>query len=564
MNKTTEFDAIVVGSGVSGGWAAKELCERGFKTLVLERGKMVRHRVDYDTEHKGHWQMPYRGRIPPAELKRDYIIGQHSFITDFNKAFYNNDRLNPYDYEGGKPFRWVRGSSVGGKSLIWGRWVFRWSDLDFDANRRDEHGLDWPIRYKDLAPWYSHVERFIGVSGSKEGLPHLPDGEFQPPHAFNIAEEFLKNRFEIAFPERRLIPARSTNMTQDKLEQGRTRCQYRGKCNRGCSFGAYFSSQSSTLPAAQSTGNLTLLPDIVVESLEYDIERRKVTGVRTINTRDNSRKLYRSKVVFLCASAIASVQIMLNSRTQATPNGVGNSSGLLGTMIMDHPKRSGGSGIVPGFTEYIEYGRRPVGVHIPRFRNVAGNDDDADFVRGYHYECRARRLDPQPTATFGAEFKRQMRVPGPWVFKMNGYGECLPYRDNYISLHPKKVDRFGIPLVTFNVSYRENEARMLLDMEKQAREMMAAAGLANIKTWSNVDDQYPGHAIHEMGGAPMGKDPKNSVLNRWSQAHDADNLFVTDGAQFVSSSCVNPSLSYMALTARAANYAADRMKAGVL
>jgi choline dehydrogenase-like flavoprotein len=562
-DESYEFDAIVVGSGVSGGWAAKELCERGLKTLVLDRGRMVRHREDYVHEHKAEWDMPYRGKVHRDELERDYFIARHSFLTDFNKPFYNNDRLNPYDYDGGKPFRWVRGSAVGGRSLIWGRWVFRWSDLDFAANARDGHGMDWPIRYRDVAPWYAHVERFIGVSGSSEGLAHLPDGVFQPPHPLNVAEAWLKQQIEGAFEDRYLIPARSTNMTEDKPEQGRTRCQYRAKCNRGCSFGAYFSSQSSTLPAAEKTGRLTLRADSVVASLTFDAGRRRVTGVQVVDATDGSQRTYRARVVFLCASAIASLQVMLNSRSIEAPRGVGNSSGLLGTMIMDHPKGAGGRGVIPGFTDYMEYGRRPVGVHIPRFRNVA-RQDDVTFLRGYHYECRGLRSDPQPTALFGQAFKEQMRVPGPWIFKLNGFGECLPYRDNRIRLHPKKTDRYGIPLVTFEVSYRDNERAMLLDMEREARIVLEAAGCANIETWSKVDEQWPGYAIHEMGGAPMGRDPARSVLNEWSQCHDAPNLFVTDGAQFNSASCVNPSLTYMALTARAANYAADQLAAGQL
>ena len=564
MTDTYDFDAIVIGSGISGGWAAKELCEKGMKVLMLDRGRMVEHSVDYVAEGKGPWELPYRGTLPPAEVAQNHFVSKYGGASQEDSAhYYNNDRLNPYDYEGSKPFRWIRPSAVGGKSLIWGRVSLRYSPLDFEANARDGHGNDWPIRYDDLAPWYSYVETYAGIAGSKEGLPHLPDGEFQPPHPMNAAETWVKARLEQAMPDRKLIHTRSANMTEDKPEQGRSRCQSRLQCWRGCSFGAYFSTQSSTLPAARATNNLTLIPDAVVTSLEYDPGTQRVSGVRVVDANTRATHTYRSRIVFLCASAMASNQILLNSKLPGSDRSFADSSGTLGRYVMDHPMLTTFWGKVPAgqIDDLITYGRTPAGVYIPRFRNLDGQDSDADFVRGYGMQGAAQR-DLATAVGFGASMKHALRKYGPWSIGFNVFAECLPYKDNTISLHPSKVDRFGVPLAVFNVTYRDNEARMMKDAAAQGKRMMAAAGLVDVGSFEA--EHVPGEAIHEMGGACMGKDPATSVVNKWSQAHDALNLFITDGAQLASTSCVNPSLTFMAMTARAADYAVKQVKAGAL
>jgi choline dehydrogenase-like flavoprotein len=559
-----DFDAIVIGSGVSGGWAAKELCEKGMKVLMLDRGRMVEHRKDYITEGKGPWRLPYRGTLPPAEVARDHFLTKWGGADRTDRTHYfNNDRLNPFDYEGSKPFRWVRPAQVGGKSLIWSRVTLRWSQLDFDANKRDGHGSPWPIGYDDIAPWYSYVEKYAGISGSKEGLPHLPDSEFQPPHPMNAGEIWVKERLEKVMPDRKLIHGRCANMTEDKPEQGRSRCQSRSQCERGCSFGAYFSTQSVTLPAARKTGNLTLLSDQVVASLEYDPATKRVTGVRTVDANTLETRVHRSRIVFLCASAMASTQILLNSKRPDTGRSFADSSGMLGHYIMDHVMRTHFWGTVPDgqIDPLITFGRRPTGVYIPRFRNLNGQDPDADFVRGYGMQGSASRIPAAPLG-FGAAMKEGMRQYGPWTIQFNAFAECLPYRDNTLSLHATKTDRFGIPLLVFDVTFRDNEARMMKDAARQGEIMMRAAGLNNVG--SREDEHVPGDAIHEMGGACMGADPNASVVNRWSQAHDAANLFVTDGSQMASTNCVNPSLTFMALTARAADYAVKQAQENVI
>jgi choline dehydrogenase-like flavoprotein len=516
---------------------------------------LVEHKKDYITEFKGPWQLPYRGTLPPAEVARDYFLAKWGGAANTDRNhFYNNDRLNPFDYEGSTPFRWVRPNQVGGKSLIWGRVSLRWSQIDFDANRKDGYGVPWPISYDELAPWYSYVEKFAGIAGGREGLAQLPDGEFQPPHAMNVAEIWVKERLEKAMPDRKLIHTRCANMTEDKPEQGRFRCQRRNQCARGCSFGAYFSTQSSTLPAARKTGNLTLLSDKVVTSLDYDPKTRRVTGVRTVDANTGEAKIFTSRIVFLCASAMASVQILLNSRLPGSDRSFANSSGTLGCYIMDHAMRTFFWGTVPEgqLDQYVEYGRRPAGVYIPKFRNLNGQDADADFVRGYGMQGGASRAVAAPDG-FGASMKEGLRKYGPWTIQFNVFAECLPYKNNTLSLHPTKSDRFGMPLIVFDVAFRHNEERMMVDAARQGEIMMRAAGLVDVG--SRQDEHVPGDAIHEMGGACMGDDPKASVVNRWSQAHDADNLFVTDGSQMSSTNCVNPSLTFMALTARAADHA---------
>ncbi len=561
---TYEFDAIVIGSGISGGWAAKELCEKGMKVLMLERGRMVEHRKDYITEGKGPWQLPFRGSLPPAEVERDHAMSKWGGADNTATThFFNNDRLNPIDYENSKPFRWVRPAQVGGKSLMWSRVSLRWSEIDFGANKRDGNGIPWPISYDEVAPWYSYVEKYAGIAGSKEGLRQLPDGEYQKPHPMNAAEIWLKDRLERAMPDRKVIHTRTANMTEDKPEQGRARCQDRNACARGCSFGAYFSTQSVTLPAARKTNNLTLLSDQVVTNLEYDPKTRRVTGVRAVDANTMTAKIYTSRIVFLCASALASNQILLNSRLAGSERSFADSSGVLGHYIMDHCFRTSFWGTVPDkeLEPFIQYGRRPNGVYIPRFRNLDGQDSDSDFVRGYGMQGAASRAPASPVG-FGKSMKEGMRGYGPWIARFTAFGECLPYKDNTISLNPAKLDRYGVPLAVFNVTFRENEQRMMRDAALQGQIMMRAAGMVDVGAVN--EEHVPGDAIHEMGGACMGADPRTSVVNRWSQAHDAANLFITDGSAASSTSCANPSMTFMAMTARAADRAVKLVKAGTI
>jgi len=560
MTATNQFDAIVVGSGVSGGWAAKELTEKGLRVLMLDRGVMVEHGADYTYDGKPAYEIPARNIMPEPLIESDYFIATHGYVSPASQKFYNNDRLNPYAYDEGEKFYWIRPGAVGGKSLIWGRWSFRWSPEDFEANKRENVGIDWPIRYDDLAPWYSYVEKYAGVSGSRENLPQLPDSEFQPPMPMNIAEKWLKERLEATSPGRKLIHTRLSNMTEDKPDQGRSRCQFRNQCGRGCSFGAYFSTQAVTLPAARATGRLTLRPDAVVSNLEYDPKAKRVTGVRVIDAKTGVAEIIPARLVFLCASAMASTQILMNSRPTGSGRSHFDTSGTLGRYVMDHIFRVGIWGEIPGMTDYIEYGRRPGAVYIPRFRNVGG-EEGVGFRRGYGYQGSAYRSPAGPQG-FGAAMKHGMREYGPWQFGMGAFGECLPYEDNRVSLHPDKVDRFGVPLMRFDVTFRENELKMMSDARTEGEKMLRAAGLVNVQ--SERKEHVPGDAIHEMGGARMGADPRQSVLNKWSQAHDASNLFVTDGAQMASISCVNPSLTFMALTARAADHAMKQLQAGAI
>ncbi|ATI82507.1 GMC family oxidoreductase [Sphingobium yanoikuyae] len=558
MASTDRYDAIVIGSGISGGWAAKELTEKGLRVLMLDRGHMVEHGEDYTYDGKPAYEVPARNIMPDPLKQSDYFIAQHGYVAPSNQAFYNNDRLNPYDYGAGSKFYWIRPAAVGGKSLIWGRWSFRWSPADFEANKREGIGGDWPIRYEDLVPWYSYVEKYIGVSGSRENLPYLPDSEFQPPMPMNIAEKWMKQRLETQFPGRKMINARLSNMTEDKPEQNRTKCQLRNQCGNGCSFGAYFSTQAVTLPAARATGRLTLRSDAVVTNLDYDPATKKVSGVRFVDAKTGQAETVTARLVFLCASALASTQILMNSRPAGSGKSHFDSSGTLGRYVMDHIFRVGVKGDIPGMEEFIEYGRRPGAIYVPRFRNN-GDSEDVGFKRGYGYQGGAYR-EPSKPVGFGASMKQGMRKYGGWKFQMGAFGECLPYEDNYVALSPDKTDRFGMPLMQFNVTFRDNEMRMMADAREQGEKMLRAAGLTNVT--SSVREHVPGDAIHEMGGARMGADPRASVLNQWSQAHDASNLFVTDGAQMASISCVNPSLTFMALTARAVDHAVKEMKAG--
>lgn len=564
MTTNPQFDAIVIGSGVSGGWAAKELTEKGLKVLMLDRGRMVEHGKDYPTEHMPPWKIPFRGKRLRELYAEDYPVQSQLYVfNETTRHFFSTDKDHPYVYEPGG-FLWYRPEVVGGRSLLWGRQVYRWSDLDFEANKMDGHGIDWPIRYRDLAPWYSHVEKFIGVSGQAEHLPHLPDSEFLPPMEMTVAEKHVKRGIEQHYSDRIMTIGRVAVITRP--HNGRGACHYCGPCERGCSVGAYFSTQSATLPAARATGNLTLKSDSVVESIDYDPETRRASGVRVIDARTGERMVYTGRIVFLCASTVGSTQILLNSRSASFPNGLANSSGVLGHYLMDHTLGTGAAGMVPGYLDKVMLGNRPNGIYIPRFRNLDGQDEDADFLRGYGYQGGSMRMGWQAMSGqipgFGAEYKHALRNPGPWMMFLTGFGECLPYRDNRIVLDERKRDRFGIPQVRFHFDFRENEEKMRLDIARQGEEMLKAAGLTN--TSSFIHHSKGGEGIHEMGTARMGDDPRESVLNRWNQAHDVPNLFVTDGSCMTSASCVNPSLTYMALTARAVDYAVKQLSAGAI
>ena len=558
-----QFDAIVIGSGMSGGWAAKEFSEKGMKTLVLERGKNTKAGPDYVGENLAPWDMKFRERVHPDVVKADWPVQSECYaFRESTKHFFAKDSENPYSVEEGTGFAYIRGDQVGGRSLMWARQSYRWSDIDFGANKKDGNGVDWPIRYGDIKPWYDYVEKFVGVSGSAEGLRQLPDGVFQPAMELNCVEKEIKKGLESAFPERNMIIGRAAHLTQPTEEQlalGRGSCQFRNQCQRGCSFGAFFSSVAATLPAAERTGNMTLMSDTMVDSLIYDADAGKATGVRTINRKTGDRAEYTARVIFMCASTLGTLQILLNSTSETFQNGFANGSGALGRYIMDHHHRAGASGQFPGFLDKYVVGRRPNGIYIPRFRNL--DETDQDFVRGYGFQGRAQRASWQSTSNalgFGAAFKESLRTPAPWTFDITGFGEMLPHEDNRVTLHPTKVDPQGIPQIHINTKLRENEMKMRQDMAKTAKEMLEAGGCTNVE--SHVRETTIGLGIHEMGGARMGRDPDTSVLNAHNQCHEVDNVFVTDGAAMTSSACQNPSITYMALTVRAVDYAVQQMK----
>jgi choline dehydrogenase-like flavoprotein len=556
------FDAIVIGSGITGGWAAKELTEKGLQTLVLEAGRPIDPAKDY-VEHVPVWKQRFRGMGDKRKSSEIQAVQTTSDgVDEWNSKFFVNDKENPYTTPSDKPFLWIRGRQVGGRSIMWGRQSYRWSDLDFEANLREGIAVDWPIRYQDISEWYDYVEDFIGVSGRAEGLPQLPDGKFLPPMEFTCAEETVRDSVATHFgKERRLTIGRTAILTQP--HRGRAACHYCGPCSRGCITKSYFSSLNSTLPAAQATGKLTVRPHSVVHSLTFDPKTRRVSGVQVIDGQTKETVEFKAKVVFLCASALESTRILLNSKSTDFPNGLANSSGQLGRNVMDHVMGGGASGIIAGHEDKMPQGRRPNGIYMPRFRNV--KEKHPEFLRGYGFQGGAERdgwTRGMEMAGFGAEFKHALRQPGPWRFQFYGFGECLPNPENYVALDPEVKDAWGIPALQIVCKWRENERALLLDMSIAASEMLAAAGARDITTF--VEDNAPGLTIHEMGTARMGRDPKTSVLNSHNQAHDVQNLFVTDGACMVSSSCVNPSLTYMALTARACDYAVSQMKKGEL
>ncbi|MBW2942267.1 GMC oxidoreductase [Zhongshania aquimaris] len=565
MSVTTQydFDAIVVGSGITGGWAAKELTEKGLKVLVLERGRELRHGADYTGEHAPDWKLPFQGK-PPRELyAEEYPVQSTSYaFGEATRHFFVNDKQNPYQTE--KPFNWIRTDVVGGRSLVWGRQTYRWSQQDFAANQRDGHGIPWPIGYDDIAPWYSYVEKFIGVSGEKLGLAELPDSEFLPPMGMHKIEETIRGRLKRKAPDVNLTIGRTAVLTQN--HNGRAACHYCGPCHRGCSTGSYFSSQSATLPAATATGNMTLRPNSVVEKLVLDSETGKVSEVRVIDSQTGERLRFRSRLVFLCASTVGSTQLLLNSGSEAFPNGLANRSGALGRYLMDHVHGIASMGIFLDDMDSYWHGNRPNGTYIPRFRNLPGQEDQNDFVRGYGIQGNVVRMNWKVNyhrKGFGANLKDSLRKPGPWVWAMVAFAECLPDKRNHLYLHPNKRDRFGIPQVVFDAQWRENEYKLWEDAVGQSERILRAAGaVLNLK--QHESDSPVGGAVHEMGTARMGNDPTEAVLNAHNQAHDVPNLFVTDGACMTSASCVNPSLTYMALTARACDYAVKQMQAGVL
>jgi choline dehydrogenase-like flavoprotein len=559
---TQHFDAIVVGSGISGGWAAKELTEKGLKVLLLERGRNIEHIKDYVNASKDPWDYPHRGR-PTQEMKRNHPVLQRDFVlNEETNGMWANEQESPYVEK--KPFDWFRGYHVGGRSLLWGRQSYRLSPQDFEANLREGIATDWPIRYAEMAPWYDYVERFAGISGSLEGLDHLPDGQFLPPIELNIVEKDVAARIKKAYGGKRLmINSRTANITQPKPEQGRVNCQYRNKCWLGCPFGAYFSTQSSTLPAAMKTGNLTLRPFSIVSQVLYDKDKKRARGVEVIDAETNQTYEFTANVVFLNASSFNSTWILMNSATDIWPGGLGSSSGELGHNVMDHHFRVGAGGVVEGYEDKYYYGRRPAGFYIPRFRNLG--DEKRSYVRGFGYQGAASRQDWNRDIAemgVGADFKNALAEPGAWTIGMTAFGEMLPHHDNRIYLDHNTKDKWGLPVLAMDVEIRANELAMRKDMMQDAVDILEAAGIKNVQ---GADWGYsPGMGIHEMGTARMGRDPKTSVLNGFNQVWDAPNVFVTDGACMTSASCVNPSLTYMALTARAVNHAVKELKKGNL
>ncbi len=550
------YDAIVVGSGISGGWAAKELTEKGLRVLLLERGPNVEHVKDYKSATIPPWEVPHRGRRTQELLGKHPTLQRDYVLNELNLDWWAHESDSPYVEE--KPFNWFRGYQVGGRSLLWGRQSYRWSEMDFEANAKDGIAVDWPIRYKDIAPWYSYVEKFIGVSGSKEGLDVLPDGEFQPPMPMNCVEEAgtakIKDHYKGA---RTWIIGRPANTTLPL--PGRPGCQYRNKCSLGCPFGGYFSTQASTLPAAMATGKLTLRPWSIVRKLIYDKDSQKATGVEVVDGQTNETIEFSAKIIFLCASTIASTAILMRSATDIWPGGLGSSSGELGHNIMDHHFRLGANGTYEGFDDKYYFGKRPTGLYIPRFRNV--NGDKRDYIRGFGYQGGASRSGWSRDVAelgLGGPMKEALTEPGPWSMGITAFGEILPYHDNMIKLSDTVKDKWGMEALVMSAEIKENEKKMRVDMMNDAAEMLEVAGFKNVKTYDN--GYIFGNGIHEMGTARMGKDPKTSVLNGNNQVWDAKNVFVTDGACMTSTAAQNPSLTYMALTARAAAFAVEELK----
>jgi choline dehydrogenase-like flavoprotein len=556
--KQNTYDAIVIGSGISGGWAAKELCEKGLKVLMLERGRDFQHIKDYETTGKNPWDFEHRN-VKTREEKEHYPIINRSFASSHpTMKYWANEQDCPYTEV--KPFTWWRSYQLGGRSILWGRQSYRWSDMDFEANAKDGIAIDWPIRYKDIAPWYDHVETFAGISGSAEGLSHLPDGKFLPPFELNCVEKDVAARIREHYKnERHLFIGRVANLTAPI--PGRTKCQHRDRCWEGCPFGGYFSTQSSTLPAAQATGNLTVRPFSIVTRILYDKNTKKATGAEVLDAETNKTYTFNSRIVFLNASAMNSAWVLFNSATDVWPDGLGSSSGELGHNIMDHHYNLGARGTFEGFEDKYVFGKRPTGFYIPRFANM--NGEKRDFLRGYGYQGRAAREDWKREVaemTIGADYKDALTEPGAWEIGATGFGEILPDHANKTYLDKSKKDKWGLPVLAMDAELKENELKMRKHIIADLKEMFEVGGAKNITTYDGGHKM--GHGIHEMGTARMGHDPKTSVLNKWNQLWDAPNVFVTDGACMTSSNCVNPSLTYMALTARAADHAVEELKKG--
>jgi choline dehydrogenase-like flavoprotein len=559
--KSNTFDAIVIGSGISGGWAAKELTEKGLKTLVLERGRDVKHNVDYPTTNMKPWEFEHRGQIPEEIQKANPIVSRCYAFREDAQHFFVKDQDHPYVQE--KPFDWIRGYQVGGKSLLWARQTQRWSDFDYTGPSRDGYAVDWPIRYADIAPWYSHVEKFAGISGNKDGLDELPDGEFLPPHEMTCVEKYFSEKVAELYKNRHVIIGRCAHITQAQpvhIEQGRATCQYRNLCQRGCPFGGYFSSNSSTIPWAMRTGNLTLRPDSVVHSVIYDEKKGKATGVRVIDANTKETTEYFADIIFVNAAALNTNLILLNSTSSRFPNGLGNDNGLLGKYVAFHNYRARISADYDGFQEFTKYGNRPNGCYIPRFRNV--RKQETDFLRGYAAGFGAFRRVDREREGVGEDFKENLLHPslGAWNVGSHIMGETIPKETNYVSLSKDLKDAWGMPQLNISIDYDDNDEKMVKDYLEQMTEMFTKAGFTNIQT--SDSKQAPGLDIHEMGGVRMGNDPKTSLLNKWNQLHACKNVFVTDGACMTSTGTQNPSLTYMALTARAVDHAVKEKKAG--
>ncbi|MEO5908663.1 MAG: GMC family oxidoreductase [Ginsengibacter sp.] len=558
------YDAIVIGSGISGGWAAKELCEHGIKTLILERGRDVKHLIDYPTMSKDPWDFPHRNNLTLKEKEDNPIASRCYAFREDAKQFFVKDKEHPYVQE--KPFDWIRGYQVGGKSLIWARQTQRWSKYDFEGPARDGFAVDWPIRYSDLAPWYSHVEKFVGISGNKDGLETLPDGEFLPPWEMNVVEKTMQKRIMDNYKDRNVIIGRCAHLTQPKeihLQQGRGKCQSRNLCQRGCPFGGYFSSNSSTIPWAAKTGNLTLRPDSIVHSIIYDDKKSKATGVRVIDAHTKQVTEYFAKIIFVNAAALNSNLILLNSTSTRFPNGLGNDNDILGRYVAFQNYRGTLNASMDGYLDSYYYGRRPCAVMMPNFRNVY--KQETDFLRGYMTFFSAYRggwWHSVPGSQMGEAFKQAETEPGNWGVSMMMQGETIPKETNRVFLSKDQKDEWGMPLLSIDVGYDDNDEKSMKDFLNQGAEMLDRAGCKNITT--NDSKQAPGLDIHEVGGVRMGKDPKTSLLNKWNQMHECQNIFVTDGACMTSTGTQNPSITFMALTARAANHAVEELKKGNL
>ncbi|MCH1557740.1 MAG: GMC family oxidoreductase [Flavobacteriaceae bacterium] len=555
------YDAIVIGTGVSGGWAAKELCEKGLKTLVLERGRMIKHNQDYPTANMEDWEFP-AGDVITQEIKKNQPKQSRTGYvnTESTKHFFVNDIEHPYNED--KRFDWIRGYHVGGRSLLWARQSYRLTPFDFVANKEDGYGVDWPIRYKDLAPWYDYVENYIGVSGENLNLNQFPNQQLLKPMELNCVEKVLQKSISEKYDSRHMTIGRVAHITEGtKPGLGRLSCQFRNRCRRGCPFGAYFSSNSSTLPAAEATGNMTIRPNSIVYEIIYDETKKKARGVKIIDSESKLTYEFKSKIIFMCASTVPTTSILMQSKSSRFPNGLGNDSGQLGHNLMDHHFQIGADGTYDGFEDKYYTGRRPNGIYIPRFQNIGGNTKSKDFLRGYGYQGGASRTDWKEyvkEASYGEELKQAIVKPGKWVMGLNGFGEVLPYHENKMYLDYDKTDNWGLPTVTFDAKLRENELSMRKDMQLQAMEMLDKAGFKDIKPY---ESSYAlGLGIHEMGTARMGRDPKTSVLNSFNQMHSVKNIFVSDGSCMTSSGNVNPSLTYMAITARAVDYAVNELR----